>query len=84
MYMLNAVEEISKETLVLIEKIRELMAEYKTTLRNNYKFYSHELLNNLFKHPYTKIEFTEKDLSVSRITASKYLNKLAKDGLLKK
>lgn len=84
MYMLNAVEEISKETLVLIEKIKELMAEYKTTLRNNYKFYSHELLNNLFKHPYTKIEFVEKDLGVSRITASKYLNKLAKDGLLKK
>jgi len=84
MYMLNAVEEISKETLVLIEKIKELMAEYKTTLRNNYKFYSHELLNNLFKHPYTKIEFIEKDLGVSRITASKYLNRLAKDGLLKK
>lgn len=84
MYMLTAVEEISKETLVLIEKIKELMAEYKTTLRNNYKFYSHELLNNLFKHPYTKIEFIEKDLGVSRITASKYLNKLAKDGLLKK
>lgn len=84
MYMLNAVEEISKETLVLIEKIKKLMAEYKTTLRNNYKFYSHELLNNLFKHPYTKIEFIEKDLGVSRITASKYLNKLAKDGLLKK
>jgi Fic family protein len=84
MYMLNAVEQISKETLVLIEKIKELITEYKNTLRNNYKFYSHELLNNLFKHPYTKIEFIENDLGVSRITASKYLNQLAKDGLLKK
>jgi len=84
MYMLNAIEQISKETLVLIEKIKELIAEYKNILRNNYKFYSHELLNNLFKHPYTKIEFIENDLGVSRITASKYLNKLAKDGLLKK
>jgi len=84
LYMLNAVEQISKETLVLIGKIKELMAEYKNILRNNYKFYSHELLNNLFKHPYTKIEFIENDLGVSRITASKYLNILAKDGLLKK
>jgi len=84
LYMLNAVEQISKETLILIGEITNLMAEYKTLLRNNYKFYSHELLNNLFKHPYTKIEFIEDDLGVSRITASKYLNKLAKDGLLRK
>ncbi len=84
LYMLNAVEQISKETLVLIEKIKGLMVEYKSLLRSNYKFYSHELLNNLFKHPYTKIEFIEKDLGVSRITASKYLNQLAKDGVLKK
>jgi len=83
-YMLNAVEQISKETLVLIGRIRDLMTEYKNILRNNYKFYSHELLNNLFKHPYTKIEFIENDLGVSRVTASKYLNQLAKDGLLNK
>jgi Mn-dependent DtxR family transcriptional regulator len=38
----------------------------------------------LFKHPYTKIEFVENDLGVSRITASKYLNLLANDKLLKK
>jgi Fic family protein len=41
-------------------------------------------LNNLFKHPYTKIEFVVNDLKVSRITAANYLNKLAEDGLLKK
>lgn len=83
-YLLNAVEEISKETIVLIEKIRELIFEYKNLLRNNYKFYSQDLLNNLFKHPYTKIEFIVNDLSVSRITASKYLTQLSKDGLLRR
>lgn len=31
-----------------------------------------DLLNNLFEHPYTKIEFIEKGLGVSRITAAKY------------
>ena len=84
LYMLDAVEQISKETIVLIGKIKELIFEYKNLLRDNYKFYSQDLLNNLFKHPYTKIEFIEADLGVSRITASKYLNQLAKDGLLKK
>ncbi len=83
-YLLNGVEQIAKETIILIGEIRELISEYKNLLRNNYKFYSQDLLNNLFKHPYTKIEFIEKDLGVSRITAAKYLNKLASDGLLKK
>jgi Fic family protein len=84
LYILNGVEKIAKETIVLIGKIKELIFEYKYLLRDNYKFYSQDLLNNLFKHPYTKIEFIENDLGVSRITASKYLNQLAKDGLLKK
>lgn len=81
-YMLDSVEQIAKETIILIGKIRDLIYEYKNLLRNNYKFYSQDLLNNLFKHPYTKIEFIENDLGVSRITASKYLNRLAKDKVL--
>ncbi|CAH8292822.1 Fic family protein [Mariniflexile fucanivorans] len=84
LYMLDSVEQISKETIVLIEKIKDLIYEYKNLLRNNYKFYSQDLLNNLFKHPYTKIEFIENDLGVSRITAAKYLNLLAKDKILRK
>ena len=83
-YMLDSVEQVSKETIVLIGKIKDLIFEYKNLLRDNYKFYSQDLLNNLFKHPYTKIEFIENDLGVSRITAAKYLNQLAKDKVLKK
>ena len=84
LFMLEGIEQISKETIELIGKIRDLIFEYKNILRDNYKFYSQDLLNNLFKHPYTKIEFIERDLNVSRITAAKYLNELAKDGLLRK
>jgi Fic family protein len=83
-FIIRGIEITSKETISLIIKIRELMLEYKNLLRNNYKFYSQELLNNLFKHPYTKIEFMVNDLGVSRITAAIYLNKLAEDGLLRK
>ena len=84
LFMLDGIEQISIETIALIAKIRDLIFEYKNILRDNYKFYSQDLLNNLFKHPYTKIEFVERDLGVSRITAAKYLNDLAKDGLLRK
>jgi Fic family protein len=80
--MIKAVDQTSRETIELITRIRELMMKYKRSLRDNYKFYSQDLLNNLFKHPYTKIEFIQRDLNVSRITAANYLNKLADDKLL--
>jgi DNA-binding transcriptional ArsR family regulator len=35
-------------------------------------------------HPYTKIEFVEQDMSVSRLTASKYLEALTAGGFLEK
>lgn len=59
------------------------MQEYKQILRPLFgKNYKHELLNNLFYHPYTKIEFMQRDLMVQRKTASKYLNKMVDEGVL--
>ncbi len=83
-YMVDGIEQTANETIALIEDIKELMFYFKNRLRDNYKFYSQDLLNNLFKHPYTKIEFIVNDLNVSRITAANYLNKLSEDGLLRK
>lgn len=84
LFMIKGVEETARETIELTFKIKELMLDFKHRLRNNYKFYSQELLNNLFRHPYTKIEFIVNDLGVSRLTAANYLNKLSEDKLLKK
>ncbi|OFY50425.1 MAG: addiction module protein [Bacteroidetes bacterium GWF2_41_31] len=84
LFMIKGVEETAKETIELIKKIKDLMLDYKHRLRDNYKFYSQDLLNNLFKHPYTKIEFIVNDLGVSRLTAANYLNKLSDDGMLRK
>lgn len=84
LYMIEAVEKTAKETIILISKIRNLMINLKYNLRDNYKFYSQELLNHLFKQPYTKIEFLMKDLNISRITASSYLNHLSEGKILTK
>jgi Fic family protein len=84
LYMIESVANTSNETILIIKEIQQLMQDFKVILRENYKFYSQDLLNNLFKHPYTKIELIQEDLGVSRITAASYLNKLAKDGLLEK
>lgn len=84
LFVLEGVEQIAKESIVLIKKIKDLMQVYKHQIRDKYKFYSQDLLNNLFKHPYTKIEFLERDLGVSRLTAGKYLNALCQGGWLEK
>ena len=60
------------------------MMDYKHRIRDEYRFYSQDLINNLFRHPYTKIEFLQNDLQVSRLTAAKYLDQLADSGYLKK
>lgn len=83
-YMIDSVEKTSIDTINLIRQIKNLMQDSKTELRDGYKFYSQDLLNNLYKHPYSKIEYVVNDLNVSRITAANYLNQLAKDGILRK
>lgn len=83
-FMIDAVEETSLQTIKIILEIKNLMEELKLMIKSKYKFYSHELINNIFNHPYTKIEFVVRDLQVSRLTAGVYLNTLAKDGILKK
>lgn len=82
LFVLTAVEETAYDTIRLVSLIKLKIQQMKITLRSNYKFYSHELLNHLFKHPYTKIEFLQNELGVSRITASSYLNQLAEDKVL--
>jgi len=58
--------------------------DYKHRIRAAYRFYSQDLINNLFSHPYTKIDFVERDLKVSRLTATKYLDELTDGGFLSK
>ncbi|TSE06979.1 Fic family protein [Aquimarina algiphila] len=84
LFMIKAVEETALYTIDIINDIKRDMMRMKNILRDNYKFYSQELLNHLFKLPYTKIEFLMEDLKISRVTASNYLNKLANDAIVHK
>ena len=85
LFILKGVEETAEETIRLIKGISLLMAEYKNTLRPLFgRQYKHELLNNLFYHPYTKIEFIQQDMLVQRKTATKYLDMIVATGLLEK
>lgn len=85
LYMLRSVEQTAEETIALVKNIGKLMTEYKNIIRPAFGGkYSHELLNGLFYHPYTKIGHLESNMQVSRQTAAKYLDRLASLGLLQK
>jgi Fic family protein len=85
LFMLDAIEKTSYQTIKLVRCIRDLMHSHKKLIREKLpKIYSQDLLNNLFRHPYTKVEFLVEELQVSRVTASKYLNELVRIGILSK
>ena len=83
-WMLKGVEETAFETLQIVNKIKDLMDLYKKEIKERFTFYSHDLINLLFKHPYTKIDFLERELKIHRNTASAYLNQLVDANLLRK
>ena len=83
LYMLDGIEKTSKETMYLVNDISEMMKKTKYTIREELpKIYSKDLIEIIFSHPYTKIDFLVTDLNLSRQTASKYLNELENIGIM--
>ena len=72
--MLDGVEITARQTTALIHAMTALMQNTKRQVRAELpKIYSQDLINNLFRHPYTKIEFVMDELGLGRKTAAKYL-----------
>jgi len=82
-YILTGIEVTSSETLVLVKRINtevdSMTAEIKEKLP---KIYSRELIDLLFYEFYTKIQYIEEGLGVSRRTSVNYLTALEKEGFL--
>lgn len=84
MYMLEGVEQTAQKSIVLINAINATMQESKEViLKALPKLYSKELLELLFKHPYTKINFLVEELGITRKTAGLYLKAFEEIGILK-
>ena len=85
LYMLEAVAVTANVSLRLVEGVREQMADVKARMRTELpRVYSQDLLNNLFRHPYTRPAFVERDLGVTHPTAVRYLDDLTAIGLVRK
>jgi Fic family protein len=85
LYILDAVEKTALQTSTLVRDMKSLMLRHKQRIRTELpKIYSQDLINNLFQHPYTKIDFLVKELGITRKTAAKYLEELCRVDLLTK
>lgn len=84
LFILKAVEETSIETLNLIKSIVSLLDQTVELARAKLPTtsYSKELIELLFIHPYTKIEYLVENGIGERRTASKYLKQLEEIGIL--
>jgi Fic family protein len=83
-FMLLCVENAALDGCFTVARIRDVLQRTKHQVRSEHKFYSQDLMNHLFSHPYTKIEFLMSALDVSRLTATRYLEALVVSGVLRK
>lgn len=83
LYILKGIEETAADTLNLVKRINTEVESMTMGIREKLpKIYSKELIDLLFFEFYTKTEFIEKGLLVSRKTAVGYLNSLEREGFL--
>ena len=67
-----------------IHGINSIFNEIQDKVKNEApKIYSKDLIEQLFVHPYTKIEYISNGLGVERKAASRYLKTLESIGILK-
>lgn len=82
LYMLEAVEDTSKQTLEMVEGIQGARDEFREAMRESSSGVNADLLDRLFEQPYTRIAGVMDACSVSRPTATKWLRELVARGLL--
>ncbi len=83
LYMLDAIEKTSLDTMEMIKSIWDLMWKTKKSMKDKLpKIYSKDLLEIIFSHPYTKIEFLVDGMWMSRQRSSRYLQELVNSGYM--
>lgn len=82
-YILEGVRSTSVDTLKRIDEILSLKMDVADRIKRTHpNIYSSELIDIMFKRPYVKIRFLVDAGIAKRQTASRYLDALAKAGIL--
>jgi len=78
LFMLRAVEVTAQQTFEQVSRIRELMEQVRQKVQQEANsIYSKDLIEVIFRHPYTKIQFLVDANIAKRQTASNYLQTLS-------
>ena len=84
LYMLDAVASTAQQTFDQVTRIRALMEQVRQRVQQEAPgIYSKDLIEVIFRHPYTKIQFLVEAELAKRQTASTYLKTLATLGVLR-
>jgi Fic family protein len=84
MFMLKAVEHTAQQTFDQVTRILALMEEVRGKVqREAPAVYSKDLIEVIFRHPYTRIQFLVDAQIAKRQTASAYLQRLVELGVLR-
>jgi len=84
LYMLRAVESTAQQTFEQVTRIRALVEQVRAKVQEQAPgVYSKDLVELIFRHPYTKIQFLVDAGIAKRQTASGYLQTLAELGVLR-
>lgn len=77
LYILKGIEQTALSTIDEINKINQLFRETQKLVQEKMpRIYSKDLIEQLFIHPYCKIEFLVENLNLNRKTAGNYLKSL--------
>lgn len=83
LFMLRAIEETARQTFEQVQKILALMENIRARVQEEAPaIYSKDLIEVIFRHPYTKIQFVVDAGIAKRQTASGYLQALVGLGVL--
>lgn len=83
LYMLKGIEQTALTTITQINNINHLFNETQKLVQEKLpKIYSKDLVEQLFIHPYCKIEFLVENLKLNRKTAGNYLKNLEEYGFI--
>jgi Fic family protein len=81
--MLKGIEETAQSTIEQINNIHLLFVETQKLVHEKLpRIYSKDLIEQLFIHPYCKIEFLVENLKLNRKTAGSYLKSIEDLGIL--